>query len=53
MAHSQSTTQKIASSGVGLSIAKAIVEKHGGHIGFETEIGKGTTFWFELPTVKA
>ena len=36
-------------SGLGLSISKAIVERHGGRIGFETEVGRGTTFHFELP----
>ena len=36
-------------SGLGLAISKTIVEKHGGKIGFDTEIGKGTTFYFELP----
>lgn len=36
-------------SGLGLAISKTIVEKHGGRIGFETETGKGTTFYFDLP----
>lgn len=36
-------------SGLGLSIAKGIVEHHGGRIGFETELGKGTRFYFDLP----
>ncbi|MBI4346271.1 MAG: PAS domain-containing sensor histidine kinase [Elusimicrobia bacterium] len=36
-------------SGLGLAISKAIVEKHGGRIGFETALGQGTTFYFELP----
>jgi len=36
-------------SGLGLCIAKLIIEKHHGKIGFETEIGAGTVFWFELP----
>jgi signal transduction histidine kinase len=35
--------------GLGLSISKAIIERLGGRIGFETEVGLGTTFFFELP----
>lgn len=36
-------------SGLGLYIAKAIVEKSGGKIGFESGESKGSTFWFTLP----
>jgi PAS domain S-box-containing protein len=36
-------------SGLGLAISKAIVEKHGGVLAFETSDGAGTTFYFELP----
>lgn len=36
-------------SGLGLFIVKAIVEKSGGEIGFKSEEGKGTTFWFTVP----
>ena len=35
--------------GLGLNIAKAIVERHGGRIGFETMTGTGTRFYFDLP----
>jgi PAS domain S-box-containing protein len=41
--------RKKGGSGLGLSIAKAIVERMGGQIGFETEVDVGTTFYFDLP----
>ena len=35
--------------GLGLFIAQAIIEAHGGRMGVESAPGKGSTFWFDLP----
>ena len=53
MAYAPKNNQKIKSTGLGLCIAKQIIKQHGGEIGFDSEIDKGTTFWFELPIVSA
>ena len=48
-----SSTRREGGTGLGLSISRAIIVRHGGSIGFETEPGAGTTFSFELADLDA
>jgi K+-sensing histidine kinase KdpD len=44
-----STGYHVAGTGLGLPVARAIVEAHEGHIWAESEVGQGTTLYFSLP----
>ena len=44
-----SDTKTKGGTGLGLCISKTIIEEHNGKIGFESEEGKGSTFYIEIP----
>jgi CheY-like chemotaxis protein len=46
-------TTKEKGSGLGLTTSYSIIQRHGGHLEFESEVGSGTTFRFYLPASSA
>ena len=49
-AQASTGNMRLSGTGLGLSIVKLLVEQHGGHVGFDSIRGRGTTFYVDMPS---
>ncbi len=47
-----STTRRFGGTGLGLAIVRQLVELMGGRLGLDSQVNRGSRFWFELPLAK-
>ncbi len=48
-AESQVGVEERSGSGLGLAIVKSIAERHGGKVWFESKLGRGSSFYLQIP----
>src|SRR5258706_8298862 len=48
----EAARRQVAGTGLGLTIVKSLIELHGGHVWFKSELEQGSSFYFTIPVVE-